>query len=180
MDLLIIENWETVRYFLGGLICILSVVFLMMRPKSFNQTLAGEISNKKIRKIKKQVVKLAEENNKANRLLKSLNKATTIVNEDASTKMKTFDIVRDNSIKKIKNKSSLLQPFVRNSRSEEELDAEPYERVRFYAESGMEKENIFEKTNIPMAEIELILKFHRLNRMSKHKNGIENRMRAYA
>lgn len=179
MEILIIENLETVRYIIGGLICFLSVVWFITRPKSFQQTLAGEISNKKIKKIKKQVLKLKEENDKAERLLKSLDKATTLSNVDSFDEKNTNE-KNDNPENRIVNhKAAILHPFAQQRINEPKIHLGPYDEVKLYIESGLEKEKIHEKTGVPMAEIDLVLKFHRLNKMSQHKNGFGNRVLAY-
>jgi uncharacterized membrane-anchored protein YhcB (DUF1043 family) len=176
---MIIENLETVRYIVGGLIGVLSIVWLITRPRSFHQTLAGEMSNKKFKKIKKQVSKLKEENDKAQRLLKTLNKATTIINKDISTDNSELEITEDHESNIMDNKATILRPFVKPKSNETKGNLGPYDMVKLYMESGMGKEIIHEKTGVPMAEIDLILKFNRLNKMSQHKNRFENKILAY-
>ena len=180
MEFQIVNNMDYIRYILGAMICILSIVFIFKRkPKSFQKSLKSELSSKKIKRIEKQALRLKEENNKATDLLKNLEKITGFNGFEQDIPKDDQKYIWQNNLGIVPSKPPIRQLVSSNFEEKDFKIDDPYKRVRQYVEKGIDKEVIEKQTGISAAEIELMLKMQRLQRISRMNGSSESKALAY-
>ena len=176
MEYLVIEDWELIRNVIGILICIVSILCLRHRRVDFHSALKDELSGKNLKAVRKQVLRLREENRKADQLLSSFAKAPGLIKNDLIKEIHVYEPDMDDDIENClplpENSTLRSVPVAR------EVKQDPYQLVRRYVESGINREKIYERMDLPKAEIDLMLKFDRLSKMSRPREGAEQRRRA--
>ena len=178
MEYLNVENWELIRSILGVLICLVSILYIKQNRPSFSKTLGREMSNKNYRKIKKQVDRLKAENMRAHQLLSRVNGTTSFYDDAAAEtiKKKASQVRRNIGVAAPESKALASEP-VRNPAPPKVNN--PYEQVRIYVNAGMDREEIYEKMDLPTAEIDLMLKFNQLAKVSQLSQKTQKTLRAY-
>ena len=176
MEFLTIENLEPVRTVIGLLIFLISVICLKQRNSEFDKVLKKKISPKKVKEIKNQIRKLKTENAKTRELLKHFNDHLTEVdpvkeNQECEKPGKTRSTINMHPASGLRIISGIRERQAEHSQN-------PYEAVRHFVESGIAPEKIYEKLDIPKAEIDLMLKFNRLSKLSRLKNSQDHQRRA--
>ena len=179
MEYLNVENWELIRSLIGVLICLVSVLYIKKQnTPDFNKTLGREFSNKTYQKIKKQVQRLKEENERAQKLLAKMNNTSSLVTDTVKNKQRKAvkKARQDNTTYKRGNNN---RSFGRKAEVEHNKSKNPYEQVRLLVASGMSKEEIYDNLDIPTAEIDLMLKFSELSKASQIREQTGTSLRAY-
>ena len=179
MEYLQVENWEMIRSLLGILIALVSVLYIKKQSRpNFNKALNKEFSNKNYRKIKKQVERLKEENERAHQLLAKVNSTSSLFTlEEKKINRKEVKNARANN-KMTQNKHHHAALHTKTG-IDNRTPKNPYEQVRLFLASGMSKEEIYDKLDIPTAEIDLMLKFNSLAQTSQLGQRTATPIRAY-
>jgi len=162
-----VETWEMIRDIIGLLICLISVLCLMRRKSAFHHTLHKELTKKTIKAINKRLLILKQQNDYTRQLVKKWN--------PSPLEMQNIDIENGtHKNDKKKDKFKIIERDPSHSKPKNHIIGtgdliNPYEALKPFIESGMNQDEIFNKTNLPRAEIDFMLKFNRLTRLAQLK-----------
>ena len=167
MENITIENWDLIRGIVAVLICVVFVLCMKQtRQPNFHTTLKKQFSNKKLKSIQEQVRRLEHENRRADMLLKNIQQST------GQARAAVQNTVKNPTVRPrvVATENDFSQKVMKKMPYGQTENVNPYDAVRRYAASGMSREAIYERMDMPQAEIDMLLKFNQMQRM-QHLNS---------
>jgi hypothetical protein len=167
------DTWEITRDVIGLLICLISIGCIFRSRRTFHETLLKSIE-KNAGFEKKMPQKSVNSGIAASKEKKSRKGKTTLTEFCVELQEKEvsdrgtnsdFRIIRTADISK--NSSGISEKPLRVSDASEKMTGGAYEQVKEMARAGLDVIEIQKRSSMSRPEIELVIKFDRLSRLSQ-------------